>query len=526
MLQVEFLMHLQTFRLFLEMDSYPLVLLLRFLIGGLEIKNYEYSLNGGSTWNAISPEDTTSPVVISGLTNGTNYTVALRAVNAVGVGLSGQVPTIINDLSTTPFTVPAAPSIFSSSAGDGSLTIAFTAGNSGGRLITKYQYSMDGINWYDTNSVINSSVTITGLINGTDYTVRLRAVSEAGNGSSSAPYNDAAGLTTKPFTFPSAPSITTSSSIEKPNSMGSVEMSQDCSNASFSWSNPGAPSPTISVTFSEPANNGRQITDYKYSTDNGQTWKSAGTISSPVTISTVSNSSAALEASTQYNVKLRAVNAGGDGGASSNSARSTPASITSYTIRVFNNRMSISPIDTITNHSTTSYSKNHYHVLADYYISVRAENSGGSGNWNSSSIATGWDTTTCYVNSSSGCSGCGLTTTQCSRYTRSGCNDGDCDLFCGSPSSCSGSWSAFDGSSYTGPVTELLISKSTGGDPRYISFGGYYFASAYSRICEVCDCFNYNNDIYTIEKCNLYPANSTDPAAYRWVSHSCFYSGF
>jgi len=52
--------------------------------GGSPITNYQYSLNGGSSWTSFSPVDTSSPVTIAGLTNGTVYNITLRAVNAVG----------------------------------------------------------------------------------------------------------------------------------------------------------------------------------------------------------------------------------------------------------------------------------------------------------------------------------------------------------------------------------------------------------------------------------------------------------
>ena len=54
--------------------------------GGGPITNYEYSTNAGSTWTALSPADTTSPVTISGLTANTSYTVYLRAVGSAGKG--------------------------------------------------------------------------------------------------------------------------------------------------------------------------------------------------------------------------------------------------------------------------------------------------------------------------------------------------------------------------------------------------------------------------------------------------------
>ncbi len=64
--------------------------------GGSAITNFKYSIDGGSTFTAVSPSQTTSPIVISGLTNGTTYQVQIRAVNAQGDG------TASNTLSGTP----------------------------------------------------------------------------------------------------------------------------------------------------------------------------------------------------------------------------------------------------------------------------------------------------------------------------------------------------------------------------------------------------------------------------------------
>jgi hypothetical protein len=53
--------------------------------GGGAITNYQYSVDGIS-YTAFSPADTSSPVSISGLTNGTTYNIRLKAVNAAGAG--------------------------------------------------------------------------------------------------------------------------------------------------------------------------------------------------------------------------------------------------------------------------------------------------------------------------------------------------------------------------------------------------------------------------------------------------------
>jgi hypothetical protein len=55
---------------------------------GLPILNYQYSLNGGSTFTALNPTASSSPITITGLTNRTDYSLALKAVNANGAGAS------------------------------------------------------------------------------------------------------------------------------------------------------------------------------------------------------------------------------------------------------------------------------------------------------------------------------------------------------------------------------------------------------------------------------------------------------
>lgn len=62
--------------------------------GGSAITNYQYSTNAGSSWTALSPVDTTSPITITGLTNLTTYTIIIRAVNAVGNGASSASVTV------------------------------------------------------------------------------------------------------------------------------------------------------------------------------------------------------------------------------------------------------------------------------------------------------------------------------------------------------------------------------------------------------------------------------------------------
>lgn len=151
--------------------------------GNSTITNYEYSTDGGTTWTASSPAVTTSPLSITGLTNGTTYQVSIRAVNAVGSG------TAATSVSATPYTTPGAPTISSVTAGHLSLSVAFSApASTGGNAVSNYQYSTDnGTTWTTrTPSSTTSPLSITGLTNGVAYQVKLRAVNAAGAGTASA----------------------------------------------------------------------------------------------------------------------------------------------------------------------------------------------------------------------------------------------------------------------------------------------------------------------------------------------------
>jgi hypothetical protein len=85
---------------------------------GSAITNYEFSTNNGANWTVRSPVATTSPISISGLTNGTAYSVRIRAVNAAGAG----------DSSTAVSATPSAITV----SGDSTLTTTYgTAASTG-----------------------------------------------------------------------------------------------------------------------------------------------------------------------------------------------------------------------------------------------------------------------------------------------------------------------------------------------------------------------------------------------------------
>lgn len=87
---------------------------------------------------------------------------------------------------TTEPTVPQAPVITGTTAGNGQLTVAFTQGSDGGAAISDYKYSLNGGSYEDFDpDVTTSPAVITDLTNGTAYTVRLIAVNSVGDSAAS-----------------------------------------------------------------------------------------------------------------------------------------------------------------------------------------------------------------------------------------------------------------------------------------------------------------------------------------------------
>lgn len=158
---------------------------------GAEISNYQVSVNGAG-YVALSPAQTSSPVTVTGLTNGQTNTISLKTVTSVGASdASDAVSVALSPPSSgggsPEAAVPGAPVIGTiTTSDDGSATIAFTAGASNGADISNYQYRLNDGDWAARAPASAASpLTLNGLEIGSAYEVSLRAVNTKGAGASS-----------------------------------------------------------------------------------------------------------------------------------------------------------------------------------------------------------------------------------------------------------------------------------------------------------------------------------------------------
>jgi titin len=123
---------------------------------------------------------------VTGLTNGVEYAIEVRAVNGVGDGI------ISITLRAMSKTIPSAPADLTAAYGNEQVILSWTTPYDGGNAIIKYQISYgpaEGyqVNWIDIPGSDADTVTytVTGLINKTVYTFEIRAVNAVGDSDSS-----------------------------------------------------------------------------------------------------------------------------------------------------------------------------------------------------------------------------------------------------------------------------------------------------------------------------------------------------
>lgn len=196
-------------------------------VGGAAVAGYEVVAT--SSGGVVTKPDcgTSTPCTITGLTNGSSYTVTIAALNAAGVGPSSTVSPAI-----TPAGIPHAVSGLATAPGNGQLVVSWapvdTAGLAGGTF-TRYDISIrvrgdswssaltpDGTNNLGTQAT--SSYTFTGLVNGTSYDVQIVAITTANSTALSSNTATALGV---PSTVPDAPTALTVASTSTTSAVAS-----------------------------------------------------------------------------------------------------------------------------------------------------------------------------------------------------------------------------------------------------------------------------------------------------------------
>jgi hypothetical protein len=247
--------------------------------GGSAIIDYTAACSdGNAVFNATAA---TSPITVTGLTNGTTYSCTVSARNDEGSSPPSSA------VSVTPATVPGAPTAVTAAAGDAQAIVNFSApASDGGSNITAFTASCtDGVNTLIATGPA-SPLTIAPLVNGIEYTCTVTATNAEGTGAASSP------ATVTPASVPGAP----------------TDLAATAGNGS------------ATLTFVAPASTGGSaIIDYSATCSDGVASFSATAANSPITVSGLSNG-------TTYSCSVTARNAEGSGPASA------PASVVPVTV--------------------------------------------------------------------------------------------------------------------------------------------------------------------------------------------------
>jgi hypothetical protein len=241
--------------------------------GGSAITNYTVTSSPGNFIGA----GTVSPIVVTGLTNGTSYTFTVVATNLIGNSVAS-----VTSNAVTPITVPEAPTSPFATFGNAQASVAFsTPMSNGGSAITSYTVTSSPGGLIATGAL--SPLVVNGLTNGTAYSFTVMATNAAGNSEASVISN-----VVTPYTTPSVPLSPTAVA-------GNAQ---------------------ASITFSPPTSNGGStITNYTV-TSTPDNFTGTGTVS-PIVVT-------GLTPGTSYTFEVVATNAAGNSLISSASASIIP----------------------------------------------------------------------------------------------------------------------------------------------------------------------------------------------------------
>jgi uncharacterized repeat protein (TIGR02543 family) len=283
-------------------------------IGGSAITGYQLAAVAGSTTITnsactLAGSGTTETCSINGLTNGTSYRIKVAAITAAGVGLYSEL-----SAARVPATNPAAVSAFTAVPDNTSIVLTWQDPVSLGggtfdsyRVFYKLSSSANYPNTYITiQSQSPTNYTITGLVNGESYDVRIVTVTTA---NTAALVSNTAEVKETPRTVPEAPAT--------------LEVLEVAGQLVITWSTP-------------QSDGGNAITEYRV-TINGTTCTLANALDNLCTISVptnggtypievmAKNDAGYGSAATATFTKAGVSSSGGSGGGSESSSNSQSA---------------------------------------------------------------------------------------------------------------------------------------------------------------------------------------------------------
>ena len=231
----------------------------------------------------VSATNSTSPITVTGLTNGSSYTFVVRGINSAGTGACSAKSAV-----AIPSTVPNAPTIGTATgSGCTAAVVTFTGSTcSGGNTITGYTVTSTPGSY--TNTGASSPITVSGLNSNCSYTFKVKAQNANGYSACSSASNS--------VTFSTVPGAPTG-----------VSASATSTSA-------------ISVSFSAPACTGHLTIDSYQVVCTSSGSNSATGSSSPISVT-------GLSAGTSYTFKVRAHNSQGYGSYSSSTGTATTSAV-------------------------------------------------------------------------------------------------------------------------------------------------------------------------------------------------------
>jgi large repetitive protein len=173
--------------------------------GGASIDTYVIEGGPSPSGSGIQESTGSDTATISGLTNGTAYSLSVHAQNDVGDGPSATVTVTPQGSGSASGAVPGAPTGLTTSYGDGFIALSWSApASTGGSAITGYHVylgfssSFVGAREFTTSG---PSFRLTDALNGSTYFIKVTALNAAGEG----PATPVASVTPDPPVAPSPP---------------------------------------------------------------------------------------------------------------------------------------------------------------------------------------------------------------------------------------------------------------------------------------------------------------------------------